>query len=172
MISDISDHFPTFLLNGKYYKPLEQPHQFSRNFSLQNLNNFKRALSEQDCSPVYDINDVDPSYDSFWMIYNRLYNNCFLSSRVKFNKHFHKKNNFMTLSLLNSRKTKLNLHKASIESPTALYIQLYKNYRKIFQKTLRAAKKLDILEKLCNSKNNPCATWKILNDVIGRSSSL
>ncbi len=171
LISDISDHFPTFMFNGKNQKPPVQPVSFSRNFSANNLNNFKRLLSQQDWSHVYETNDVDPSYDNFWAIYNRLYNDSFPLTRVKFNKNIHKKNNFMTLGLLNSRKTKLNLHKASIESPTVLNIQLYKNYRNIFQKTLRAAKKLDILEKLRNSKNNPRATWKILNEVIGKSSS-
>jgi hypothetical protein len=141
LISDISDHFITFMFNGKNLKPPEQTHCLSRNFSLPNLNNFKTLLSQQDWSPVYNANEVDPYYDNFWEIYNRLYNNCFPLTRVKFNKNIHKKNNFMTLGLLTSRQTKLNLQKASIVNPTALNIQLYKNYRKIFQKTLRAAKK-------------------------------
>ena len=81
----------------------------------------------------------------------------------------HKCNEFMTVGLLNSRATKNNLHKASLVNPTPFNIQYYKNYRSVFQRTLRAAKKLTIADQLRNSKNNPRETWKILNNVIGKT---
>jgi hypothetical protein len=141
----------------------------ARNFSLPNLNNFKRSLSMLDWAPVTDKNDVNIAYEEFWNLYNTTFNDCFPFTRTKFNKNIHKKNEFMTNGLLISRRTKLNLQKASIVNPTAHNVQLYKNYRKIFQKMLNAAKKLHINEKLRNCKNNPHATWKILNDVIGKT---
>jgi exonuclease III len=169
IITDISDHFPTFVLNGKNQRHDEQQHKTSRIFSPLNLNNFKIQLSLLDWTNVTDCNDVDTAYDCFWNIYNDLYNTCFPIVRVKFNKNLHRRNNFMTIGLLNSRNTKLSLHKTCITNPTVLNIQNYKNYRNLFQKTLRASKKLHILERLRNSKNNPRETWKILNDVIGKS---
>jgi len=169
IISDISDHFPIFVLNGKNHKQMEQKHVKSRIFSERNLNNFKTKLNEQTWENVTTNITVDTSYDMFWSTYSKLYEECFPITRIKFNRNIHKNNNFITAGLLNSRRTKLALHKTSILNPTQFNINTYKTYRNLFQKTMRAAKKLYISNKLNENSKNPRETWNILNDVIGRS---
>lgn len=52
------------------------------------------------------------------------------------------------------------------------FITYFNNYRKIFRKTLRAAKKLYFEKRMYNSKNKQRETWKIVNDLNGKNSSM
>jgi hypothetical protein len=61
--------------------------------------------------------------------------------RKRFNRNRHKINNFMTNGLLTSRNTKKILHKASISDPSAANIQKYKNFKTVYQRVIRGAKK-------------------------------
>jgi hypothetical protein len=76
----------------------------------------------------------------------------------------------MTAGLLTSRDSKNKLHKNCIADPSPFNITSYKNFRKVYQKTLRAAKKLYITSNLRNCNGNPRETWKVLNEAIGKSS--
>jgi hypothetical protein len=75
-----------------------------------------------------------------------VYKNChdasFPLKRKRFNKNIHKKNPFMTLGLLTSRNSKNKLHKISITEPTGANIQKYKQFKSLYSRVLRGAKKL------------------------------
>ena len=168
IITDVSDHFPIFILNGKNKKQNEQKHINSRIFSQTNLLNFKNLLAEKNWEKTTTDWEVDTSYDEFWKEYSSAYDLCFPITRIKFNRNMHRENNFMTAGLLNSRITKLQLLKTYLAFPSDFNKDLYKNYRKIYQKTLRAAKKASIESNLQKNQKNPKETWKILNEVIGK----
>jgi len=172
IICDISDHFPIFILNGKNNTQDEQKHVKSRIFSQNNLLKFKNLMNLENWELVTQCTEVDNAYDIFWSTYQIHFNNCFPVSRIKFNRKIHKCNNFMTPGLLKSRETKLSLHKASLVNPTPLCLNMYKNYRKLYQKILRASKKLHITSRLNENSKNPRETWKILNEVIGKNAGL
>ena len=74
----------------------------------------------------------------------------------------------MLAGLLTSRNTKLDLLKTYLTFPTEYNKLTYKNYRNLFQKTLRAAKRAHIEENLRKKKRKK-ETWKILNDVISKN---
>ena len=169
IISDISDHFPIFILNGKNSKPNEQKHIKTRIFSQSNLLKFKNSLGSQNWEETLACWDVDTSYNAFWEVYSNIYESCFPITRIKFNRKIHKENNFMSAGLLTSRNTKLDLLKTYLTFPTEYNKGTYKTYRNLFQKTLRAAKKTHIEENLRKNQKNPKETWKILNDVIGKN---
>jgi hypothetical protein len=61
----------------------------------------------------------------------------------------------MTNGLLISRSTKNLLHKTSIVNPSAENVKKYKTFKTIYQRVLRAAKKLYFTSKLQENANNP-----------------
>jgi hypothetical protein len=111
---------------------------------------------------------VDEAYEEFWNIYNSAYNRNFPIKRQRFNKNRHKINNFMTNSLLISRNTKKILHRASVSDPSAANLQKYKNYKTIYQRVIRGAKKLYFTSKLEANVGNPKRTWDTLNEILGK----
>ena len=79
----------------------------------------------------------------------------FPMKKVKFNKNIHKINNYMTQGLLISRKTKIELHKATIKERSPLATENYKKYRNIFNQLVRASKKLYFNNNFEKHKKNP-----------------
>jgi signal recognition particle subunit SEC65 len=75
----------------------------------------------------------------------------------------------MILGLLTSRKSKNVLFKTSIAFPTAENIAKYKNFKSVYQRVLRAAKKLYFKSKLEQNASNPKKTWDTLNEILGKN---
>jgi hypothetical protein len=107
LISDVSDHYFTFLLPSHAPVP-KQTHRtvVTRDFSQANLLDFRGRLATADWTSVYAKSEVDAAYDEFWNIYSLVYNQTFQIKRQRFNRNIHKLQNFMTNGLLISRKTK------------------------------------------------------------------
>jgi len=74
----------------------------------------------------------------------------------------------MTQGLLISRKTKNTLHVIAVSDPTPLNINKYKNYKTVYQRIIRAAKKLYISNKLTENAKNPKKTWQTLSELLGK----
>jgi hypothetical protein len=62
--------------------------------------------------------------------------------KIRFNRNIHKKNQFMTEGLLKSRRTKQHLYEQTLTDASELSLNRYKNFSRIYYKTVRAAKKL------------------------------
>jgi len=76
----------------------------------------------------------------------------------------------MTTGLLVSRRTKDNLHLLAMSDPSPLNIDKYKTYKSIYQRTIRAAKKLHISNTITANAKNPKKTWQVLNEILGKDS--
>jgi hypothetical protein len=169
IISDISDHFFTFICSQPdTHKSPSINSTVSRDFSLLNLENFKRDLSVTDWEPVLNANNVENAYDCFWSAYINAYNANFPLKRKRFNKNFNSKNKFMTVGLLTSRRTKNKLFAKAASDPSDQNINRYKLFKTIYQRTIRAAKKLHISDTLRENANNPKKTWQTLNELLGK----
>jgi hypothetical protein len=92
--------------------------------------------------------------------------------RKRFNKNFNCLNNFMTVGLLTSRRTKNKLHAKAVSEPTFININRYKVYKTVYSRTIRAAKKLYIANKITEKANNPKKTWQTLNELLGKKNWL
>ena len=169
LLSDISDHFITFVCNGKNVSQSKQRITSSRIFSADNIKKFKEALASQNWVETLSALSTDSAYDAFWSAYKKLFDLSFPLTNLKFNKNLHKINSFMTAGLLISRGTKNNLHKQCLINPTPLTIDLYKKFRNLYAKIMRAAKVLHVQSKLKDCKGNSKQTWKILNECTGRT---
>ena len=170
IISDISDHFLTFV-----QLPLRQPRSLpklneSRNFSKANMERFRDCLRALSWTNVINSDDPNESYNLFWSDFNLLFNQNFPIKRSKFNKNIHKISNYMTQGLLVSRLTKQKLQKISIHSPTPTNLASYKTYRNLYNSTLRASKKMYFETNLSLSKKNPKKTWQLLKEAISINS--
>jgi hypothetical protein len=155
IVSDISDHFFTFVQPVLSHQKSKEKTFADRSFSTQNLNNFKAALGGTDWSVVTNVNDVDLAYDNFWNSYSELYEMSFPKKNIRFNRNIHKNSPFMTAGLLISRKTKNQLFKNQLVEKTPVNVQKYKTFKQIFDRTLRAAKKLYFQTKLQENAKNP-----------------
>ncbi len=142
LISDISDHFFTFIELKKASKTHEPQKIKRRVFSEANIKIFKDGLRNLHWTNVTSENDVDISFSNFWNDFKMLYDISFPYCTFKFNKNIHKKNNFMSSGLLISRSTKNNLHKIALSNPNNLNVTRYKDYRNLYNKLVRAMKQL------------------------------
>jgi hypothetical protein len=167
----VSDHFFTFIAPpGRRKIPVQKhPNIMYRDYSLQNLNRFKIELSLMDWAPVMNSNEVNDAYSNFWHIYKTCHDANFPFKRQRFNKNIHKKQKFMTIGLLTSRKTKNKLHQSALAEPTAEKIAKYKNYKTIYFRIVRGAKRLYFTSKLNENVGNPKKTWETLNEILGKS---
>jgi hypothetical protein len=155
-ISDISDHFFTFICTSSVSPKLNKTKMtVSRDFSAANLNNFKQGLGLADWANVLQSNNVNSAFDCFWSTYTNLFKLSFPLKRKRFNRNFHCINKFMTTGLLVSRRTKDNLHLLAVSDPSPLNIDKYKTYKSIYQRTIRAAKKLHISNTITANAKKP-----------------
>jgi hypothetical protein len=90
LISDISDHFFTFLCPNVASGKRKEKSASVRSFTPENQNMFKTALSGTDWTAVLECNDVDVAYNEFWSTYSDLFELSFPKKTIKFNKNFHR----------------------------------------------------------------------------------
>jgi hypothetical protein len=167
----VSDRFLTFIIPPNRSKTTSTVHKSvtSRNYSLQNLNNFKRELAGSDWATVLTCQNVDAAYEIFWNNYSDCHNRNFPLTRKRFNKNIHKRHHFMTAGLLVSRNNKNNLNKQAIVNARPDNIQRYKNFKTVYFCVLRAAKKLHFTNKINSNIGNSKKTWETLNEILGKS---
>ena len=168
ILNDISDHFFTFSsLNSS--KSIQKPKlKTSRKFNDQNIAMFKNNLTNFSWDHLFEIDDAEMAFDSFWDSFNALFNLHFPICRVVFNRNFHKIQGFMTKGLLTSRRNKLRLLTVSVSCPSAENKNIYKKYRNMYNNLVRINKKSYFETNLNDHKNNPKKAWKFLNESINR----
>ena len=169
ILNDLSDHLVTFTcLNIK--KKINSTPKFKeyRVFSDASIDRFKNDLSNINWIKVIDKNDANEAFNNFMDTWSFLFDLYFPLKYVKFNKNYHKKNDFMTTGLLISRLHKLTLYKKYIQSQDNADEKRYKLYRNIYNSTIRAAKKLHFDKKFESNKSDPKKTWGTLNEALNR----
>ena len=155
IIEDISDHFVTFIqpnLSKHKTKPLNIK---QRLYTQHNLDRFKTDLQQLTWNDVLATTDVDNCYNALWDNYTMLHDIHFPLTTTKFNKNIHKIAGFMTRGLLTSRQHKLKLHKTALTDNTADNWHRYRTYRNIFNKTIKASKRLHYETTLQNNAKKP-----------------
>ena len=88
--------------------------------------------------------------------------------KTKFNRNIHKLEQWYTQGLLTSRITKLKLDKIASQCPSVQNIQRFKQYRCIYNKLLKSAKKLYYDNELVKHKSNLKKTWTLLRQALNR----
>ena len=171
ILSDISDHFLTFMVTSSLAKCKQKPQLTKRNMSAENAEFFKNELRKISWEDVLADPEVDSAYSKFWNKFETLFDLSFPISRVSFNRNHNRVNDYMTAGLLVSRKNKLNLHKIAIADPSDGNLSRYKKYRNLYNKIVRASKKLYFDKNFKRFKKNPKRTWSLINEALGTSTN-
>ena len=125
IFSDISDHFPCFVSLNLNTKPRAPPKMVKQKFSTPNaVQNFRDQLIQHDFTKDFDhSSDSNPStnYDKFISKVIEIKNEFIPTKFVKFNKHRHKKEDWITSGIIKSityrDKLRLKKTKTNINSP-------------------------------------------------------
>jgi hypothetical protein len=158
----ISDHFP-ILHHCNTSKKISKPTIIkTRNFSDENIGRFNQALQRLDWSAVTECNDTQISYNYFSDSFLSLYDIYFPLIEKKLNPNFSKIEPWFTQGLLISRKTKLKLSKTASHIPTDENISSFKIYRNLYNRTVRAGKKLFYQKELELNQSNLKRTWELI----------
>lgn len=167
LIDTPSDHFATFIeLNLTKSKLKSDPYSSSRRFTNENITRFKSALINQNWIGVLGTNCVNTACNNFLNTFFELYEICFPITRVKANKKYTRINGFMTRGLLKSRSKNLKLAQIAKKSPTALNVSTHKNYRGLYNRLVRLAKKAYFNKKIRDAGTNSKELWATLKEAI------
>ena len=178
--SKLSDHFPIFLLI-----PLENDTKIDnskkiiiQNNSIDDLNNFKSTLNQVNWSAVVDYessNSINAKYDNFINKFISIQNECLPNKVVKFNKHKHAINPWITPGLIRSIKYRDRLfYKLKKTDKNHRLYSSYETDLKTYNKTLRKlinnTKNNYFKRKLEECKSDIKSTWKFINSIISKKS--
>lgn len=167
IITDISDHFATFVeLGGRGTHKSKPKVVKARSFSKKNVDNFKKLIKAQNWDHVLNKDDIDESYDCFWNTFKPTFDLCFPLKTRRFNKNTNKLHPHMTHGLLKSRSTKIQLHKKALKHPTPEHISKYKEYRNIYNRLIKASKKLYFNRGFEKAKRDPRRTWSLVREAL------
>ena len=168
LISDLSDHF--FIFHSiKTISPKQHPKTIeTRNFSKLNLSSFNNALLNLSWSSVTSSTDTQTSYNNFHDTFLSLYELFFPLKKFKFNKNTHKLESWMTTGILTSRLEKIRLCKFTHKHPSPNNLVIFKTYRNLFNKIVKAAKKMHFDNLFKKFQSNLIETWRLINEVINK----
>lgn len=179
LTNKISDHYACtlsvgFPLSASFRKNKPPRYIEVTKFSTKNFNKFSDLVSESDI-----MNKISPDACvnmNYQILEKTLIDaklKAFPAKRVKFNRHVHAINDWMTVGILNSIKFKDELHFKIVNSPLGSDDRLrhklnFAKYDKYLKSIIRFAKR-DYYHKLfSNYGSDMKKTWATINNVIGR----
>lgn len=166
----LSDHFPIFSFLEFQSKKSTPPSVIStRSFTEQNITNFKNELELLSFDELLNDQDAQSSYNTFHSMFFNAYERHFPIKTTRFNKNIHKKEKWMTQGLLTSRRSKLRFANQKAENPTPMVIQQFKDYKNLYNRLIRLAKK-DYYDKLLiQCQGDTKKSWSIYREISGLS---
>ena len=179
LLYNISDHFPCFISLDFLKKNKCTPKYVkTRPRSEQAYDNFKHEISFK-CSQqrfiTYSNADPNTNYDILNIIITESYNKHLPAKLVRFNKHKHKQNNWVTAGILLSIRFRDKLYKKVLNSrnnPT-LHETLKSNlttYNRILKQMIKEAKKAYYGSCFTKYKNDVKKTWDTIKTILNNTS--
>lgn len=170
----LSDHCAQLfkvLINTNNYTKQKITGKKARNYSSDNYSNFKCRLADEKWLEINDMNDVNINYNKFLKTFLLYFEESFpyiVKPRSKHNLTATKPE-WISRGIIISSKNLKYLYKQSKVIEDTKFIEYYKNYKKIYRKVVKAAKKQYTSNKIKNCINRPQELWKIINNTIGNS---
>ena len=170
-ISQLSDHFPVLSFISLSKTVSKPANVQSRDFSELNISNLKNSLSTLGWVNVTEQQDPQLAFNNFSDTFSTFYNLHMPLKTKKFNRNFSKIEPWMTTGLLISRRKKIVLTKDHYCSPSPNSISTLKLFRNLYNKTIRAAKKMYFESELKKNQSNLKKSWDIIRGAINKKSS-
>lgn len=166
----LSDHFSTFhIIKTNKYQPTPKVIS-SRDFSENNIANFKEKLTNLPFTEVYNHNNPTDSYETFQKIFKEAFDQNFPLKEIRFNKNYHMIEPWMTRGILRSRARKFQLQSQLSKNPSEVNKELYRKYKNAYNKVLKTAKKVYYSNLLLANQGNLKKNWQIIKQVAGLKS--
>lgn len=166
--TDISDHFPTFILNhSRASADTPTISVTQRSFTESNRSSFTESLINCDWSPVLQSDDAITGFSTFTQIFQSAYDAAFPIETKSYNPR--KIKEWLTPSLKKCIKQKNKLYKIFHRCPTVLNEIKYKSYRRVLHNILRKTEKEHYHTLFSREPNDTKASWKILKSLINKN---
>ena len=166
LVSPLSDHFPIIHFSNCVNVANKSKNITYRDFSTANVNRFSEAIRNIDWTQISSINDAQESYDEFAQIFFNFYELFFPCLTKKINKNTHGFEPWMTKGILVSRLNKISLHKEFVKNPVEANHSKFKNSRNLYNKIIKASKKIYFQSELTKHQSNLKKTWLLLRKAI------
>jgi hypothetical protein len=170
--TDISDHFPVFVIDTSYTHKVKPKVISFRDYSEKNKMNFREAILSHNWTNLLNNNDSQSAFYDFHKQFKDMYDNNF-PIRYK-SIGYTNKLPWLTAALKKSIKKKNMLFAKSKKHPTEQNLKNYKLYRNKLNSLLRKSERDYYHCAIENNKSNLRKSWNILKNVINkkRGSSL
>ena len=180
IVTQLSDHLPYFicLRTMKVDKPGPK-YFYIKQTTETSMNRVKHEIIT---ASIYDqLNthvDANPNinYDILDNKISQIIKTCMPLKRVKFDKHKHKKSNWITTGLIRSIKFRDKLYLKMKQTPThsEAYANIkinIKTYNKILKRNIEQAKIMYYHQKLAKYTNDLKNTWKVIKEVTNKTTN-
>ena len=172
-LSAISDHYPTFTLIDTKTKIKPPPPKFLKIQTALNDNNvnaFINELKNMDLLNKLTSDNPDNNYNILIDNLTLLKNKHFPFKTIKFNKHKHKLNKWITKGILTSIQNRDKLYKTmrSLQSNENTFNNIksiFLNYNKILKKVIRISKQHYYNDEFQKFKSNTRKTWETIKTI-------
>ena len=168
IVTDISDHFPNFILcSESTTENTTETVFYKRSFDNDSIKNFQNLLTPASWELVTDATGTNHAYEAFIAIFSRLYEKTFPKKQVSI-KIKSLKNKWMTKGVTKSSKRKQRLYERFLKNKTYINEKAYKTYKNTFEKIKFLSKKLHYSNLLNDSFGNSKRTWDTMKEIIGK----
>ena len=174
LVTDITDHFPTILINrtkcvsSKKKSDNEKRFVYKRNYTDDNISHFKQKLSQLNWDDVLHGSDANCDYNNFINKFKELHDQCIPLRKCNVNKRQVPQSPWITKGMLKSIQNKNKLYKEYLQCPNDNRAIKFNTYRNKLNNLIRKSKREYFYSKFRNSRNNIKETWKTINSIIGR----
>ena len=177
VLSSLSDHCPTFILidDKKISKKMPPKFIYKTKCNAQCEENFKKELEDFDFDNLLTPGDnINNNYTKFIDFITHLKNKHFPITKVKFDKYKHKNNEWITIGILKSIKSRDQLYKKMLLTPKntpnfQTISNSFKTYNVILKNLLQEAKKTYYFNVFEKNKSDMKKTWKNINLILKNS---
>ena len=175
LIKKFSDHQPYFIVTNSLTKREHPPKyiqiRIQNELSLANVNIELHKSNMQEKMDKNILADPNINYSILESAIMQANNKYMPIKTVKFQKYKHKRNDWITLGILNSIKHRDKLYKKLriTKANTPLYDNLrvnLKTFNTILKRSIRIAKKSHYAQQFNVCKNDSRKTWKNINDIL------
>ncbi len=167
--TDISDHFPVFLINRNVKSVLSDTSVCKRNYCKKNLDKFVTKLGSVDWDELLEMNDCQSAFTCFHTRFSQVYNECFPLQNLKTT--YRNRKIWLTEGLRTSIKLKNKLYIKSIKYPLLHNVKQYRIYRNKLHQLLRKAEREHYDSLFTQHKANLRKSWAIIKEVINKKKS-
>lgn len=168
--TDISDHFPIFLIikDLTICKSQSKTRLIQKRiFSQDKLHMFTLELSKNNWDCVYQENDINKSYNNFINTFKNLFDQFFpvIEQKVKTKTLL---NPWFTKGFEKSSRKKQKLYNRFLKSRSSHDKSTYLAYKNLFEKLKTEAKSKYYKDLLLKHQGNAKQTWKTLKELLGK----